>query len=134
MPTDFKKKVTNLRRDLEREIASLENELRSKKDLLATLSRVEGGRGRRRGPIRKHATAAKRGRKGTGRRSSKNRDMIVEAASKMRGQFTLAQLREKIQEKHPKFGGKYPSSTIITTLKTTPEVRKVKRGYYKFKG
>jgi len=133
MPTDFKKKVTSLRKDLEREIASLESELANKKDLLATLSQVETGRMKRR-TTRKYATAAKRGGKKTGRRKSKNRDMIIEAASKMRGQFSMAQLVEKIKSKHPKFGGKYPAGTIITTLKSTPEVKKVKRGYYTYKG
>ena len=134
MPTDFKKKVTSLRKDLEREIASLESELANKKDLLATLSQVETGRGKRRTVTRKYATATKRVGKKTGRRKSKNRDMIIEAASKMRGQFSMAQLVEKIKSKHPKFGGKYPAGTIITTLKSTPEVKKVKRGYYTYKG
>lgn len=133
MPTDFKKKVINLRKDLEREIASLENELANKKDLLATLSRVETGRAKRT-TTRKYATATKKSGKKTGRRKSKNRDMIIEAASKMRGQFSMAQLVEKIKSKHPKFGGKYPAGTIITTLKSTPEVKKVKRGYYKYNG
>jgi len=129
MNKDFKKKVKDLRKDLEREISSLENELGNKKDLLATLSKVETGKSTRKTSTQRKARAGKKGP-----RRSKNRDMILDAASRLQGKFSLAELREKIQEKYPGFGGKYPSGTIITTIKSTPEIKKVKRGYYRYQG
>jgi hypothetical protein len=143
MISKTRKKAADLAKEIEREVRMLENELAQKRELLSTLSQLDllkAATGPR--PIRRRRGAAKRARPATrrraprigGRRRSKNRDAVITAASKLKGRFTLAQLREKIQEKEPRFGGRYPSGTILSVLKSTPEVKKVKRGTYVFRG
>jgi hypothetical protein len=137
------RKAAELAKELMREIDMLEAELSHKKDLLVTLSKIGGvskiGRPRRKpGPKPKSSVAMKgkpgRKPKATGRRRSKNRDAVLEAAGKLGSKFTLAELKDMLQRKDPKFGGKYASATILAVLKTTPEIKKVKRGLYTYKG
>jgi hypothetical protein len=144
MISKTRKKAADLAKEIEREVRMLENELAQKRELLSTLSQLDllkAATGPR--PTRRRRRAAiKRARPATrrraprigGRRRSKNRDAVIAAASRLKGRFTLAQLREKIQEKEPRFGGRYPSGTILSVLKSTPEVKKVKRGTYVFRG
>jgi len=140
MSSKLHKKVSDLAKELERDIATLESELAEKKALHAKLSDISGKAPRRRagkrGPGRpkKAAGMVKRATGGqTGRRKSKNRDIILAAASKLKGKFSLAELKSKIHEKHPKFGGKFASGTILATLRTTPEIKKLARGTYVLK-
>ncbi len=145
MSSSFKKKAVDLKKELIRDIRELEAELHEKKSLLDNLERIEVkkrgvyGRGRPRG--RTAGTKSARvagpvqgGRRKPVRRKSKHRDTIINAARKMKGRFTLAELKEKIFEKDPKFGGNYPSGTILAALKSTPEIKRLKRGVYRYKG
>ena len=68
------------------------------------------------------------------RRKSKNRDLILDAAKSFSGKFKLHELQAKVMHISPSFGGNHPSGTLIAVLKTTPEIRKIKRGEYKFVG
>jgi len=143
MISKTRKKAADLAKEIDREIRMLENELAQKRELLSTLSQLDllkAVTGRR--PARRRRAAIKRARPATrrraprlgGRRKSKNRDAILAAASRLKGRFTLAQLSEKIRERDPGFGGRYPSGTILSVLKSTPEIRKIKRGTYVFRG
>ncbi len=141
-----KKKAADLAKELKREIKMLEAELGHKKQLLATLGELDRKTpfGFRRGPgrpagTRPKASVAMRGRpagrtKRPVRRKSKNRDIVLDAAKKLKGRFSLADLRNEILKKEPKFGGKYASGTILAVLKNTPEVKKIGRGTYKLTG
>ena len=139
MPTNFERKAKALARDLETEIKSLEKELAGKKEVLSRLIEMGGGgkgrtttrRGRR--PLAETVgkTPTRRRKGATGRRKSKNRDIILKAASGFTGKFKLHELHEKIASINPKFGGTHPLGTILSVLKTTPEIKRVKRGIYK---
>ena len=145
MSAKFRKKATDLKKELAREIRTLEHELAEKKQLLSTLSQFES---RKRPSIARPRSIARpaprrrvkvsrpsAGRKTTRvRRPSKNRDTILTAAKRLKGRFTLAELKDKIFQNDPKFGGKYPSGTILALLRNTPEIKKLKRGVYRFKG
>ncbi|HEX9744471.1 MAG TPA: hypothetical protein VGB30_03500 [bacterium] len=128
MPKDIKSSVSRLVMELRKEISALEKELVDKRDVLSALEKVAGIK-KGRGPGRKPKSAIKRGR-----RKSKNRDVVLDAAKTFKGQFSLQELLNKIKSKNSKFGGKYPASTVITVLRTTPEVKKLKRGTYKYAG
>jgi len=69
-----------------------------------------------------------------GRRHSRNRDAVLDAAARLGDRFSLAELKDAMEKKDPKFGGQYASATILAVLKTTPEIKKVKRGTYAYKG
>lgn len=131
-----KKKAKDLAKELIREIKISERELQHKKQLLASLDQFQTEPGlRHRGPFAtKRPTmmvGAKRGRKPKPvRRKSKNRDIILNAANKLKGKFSLADLVKEIRKKNTKFGGKYPSGTILAVLRTTPEIKKQARGIY----
>lgn len=135
-----KKKAKDLAKELEREIKATEVELNHKKQLLASLDQFEAKpvmRGRR--PYAtKTPVVGRGGRPGRKampvRRKSKNRDAILGAAAKLRGNFSLADLIKEIHKKDPEFGGKYPSGTILAAFRNTPEIRKLKRGTYIYKG
>ena len=142
MPSEFERKAKELAHHLQEEIGRLEHELAGKKDMLDKLLSMYGGRpelrrGRR--PGRKPAIAAiekapaRRGR-ATGRRKSKNRDLVLEAAQDLPSKFKLHELQEKILSIDPKFGRKHPLGTILSVLKTTPEIKRVRRGLYKYSG
>jgi len=142
MADTTKKRALALAKELRREIAQMEEELDQKKSLLSTLSlfgvtRGPGTRGpRRAGPAapRKKSANGRRRRAVPAGRKSHNRDIVLAAASRIKGRFSLAQLRETIHESYPRFGGKYASGTIINIIKKTPEISKVKRGLYLYKG
>ncbi|MCX6647615.1 MAG: hypothetical protein NTY09_14830 [bacterium] len=134
-----KQKAKDLAKELKREIQIIESELNHKKQLLASLDMFEAKPGLR----GRYAIASKqpagigvgRGRRAMPkRRRSKNRDAILAAASKLEGKFSLAELIAEIHKKDPKFGGKYPSGTILAAFRTTPEIKKLKRGTYSYKG
>jgi len=134
-----KQKVKDLAKELKREIQIMESELNHKKQLLASLDMFDskpGPRGGFRTAGKQLAgTGVRRGRRAMPkRRRSKNRDAILAAASKLQGKFSLAELIAEIHKKDPKFGGKYPSGTILAAFRTTPEIKKLKRGTYSFKG
>jgi hypothetical protein len=143
MPTKLRKKAADLAKELKIEIKRLEHEVTVKKGLLETLGNIEGKLGGTRKIGRRTHWATKKAKgKGNGRRTrskiptrrkSKNRDIVLEAASKLKGKFSLAQLKDKILDKSPKFGGTYASGTILAVLRTTPEIKKLKRGTYTYK-
>jgi len=135
------KKAADLAKDLRREIQMLEAELNDKKHLLETLSQME-----RKTPFlgRKKPGPKPRGTVTMGRspvarkvvhtqRKSKNRDIVTDAAGKLGSKFSLAELKNEILKKYPKFGGDYASGTILAVLKNTPQIKKVKRGTYTYK-
>lgn len=134
-----KKKAKDLSKELIREIKIAELELHHKKQLLLSLDQFQSKPGLRRSGsfATKRPTmrvGAKRGRKAMPiRRKSKNRDIILNAAKKLKGKFSLADLVKEIRKKNTKFGGKYPSGTILAVLRTTPEIRKQARGIYSLK-
>lgn len=137
MAKKIKSSVSALTRELRSEIALLEKELKEKKEILLVLDKLSGRKTTAKRKGRLPAAGTKRGgkgKKGPVRRKSKNRDMVLEAASVLKAGFSLQDLLKTIHKKHPKFGGKYPSSTLITVLRTTPEVKKIKRGTYKYTG
>jgi len=145
MRSDFERKAKELVHDLEVEIRRLENELNNRKEILGKLQLIGGvpvRRGRRPGRRGRRAiaevTLGKPGRKirraTPARRKSKNRDLILKAASSFSGKFKLHELQARVLSLNPKFGGSHPSGTIISVIKTTPEIKKIKRGEYKFHG
>lgn len=133
-------KANDLAKELKREIQAMEAELDHKKQLLSSLAMfdIKPGFKARRKPGPKKAAAVKVARRGRRamptRRKSKNRDAILAAASKLGDKFSLAELISEIHKKNPKFGGKFPSGTVLATLRNTPEVKKIKRGTYAYKG
>ena len=140
IPSNFEKKAKALIGELLAEIRHLEAELEGKKDILSKLQKLGGvsSMRRTRGPGRRGITPAVRTvgrpRKGAhGRRKSKNRDLVLEAARSFSGKFKLHELQEKVLRSNSSFGGNSPSGTLIAVLKTTPEIKKIKRGEYKFK-
>jgi hypothetical protein len=146
MPSSFERKARELVHDLTVEITRMERELENKKDILKKLQLIgvePVRRGRKPGAKygRRAVTevaVAKPGRKARrvvpGRRKSKNRDLILKAASSFNGSFKLHNLQAKVLSIDPKFGGSHPSGAIIAVIRTTPEIKKVKRGEYKFAG
>lgn len=144
MARDIKSRVNSVARQLENEIRTLEYELAEKKEILSALKKLKGtGPARRLGrPIAGRKRAGRRpgpkpgpkpGRSMPGRRRSKNRDAILKAAKRFKGTFSLGELLKKVTAKNPDFGGKHPASTTLAVLKTTPEIRKIKRGIYRYK-
>ncbi|MFH1675630.1 MAG: hypothetical protein ABIC40_01310 [bacterium] len=134
MPSDFDKKVSELARELEREIGMLEKELTKKKELFGLLSKT--GKTGTRKPIRRMRpiAAAKVARRGHGkpeRRKSANREALLYAAREFNGQFKLADLIDRVLKRNPKFGGSHPTGAVLTVIRATPEIKKVKRGFYK---
>ena len=145
MPSSFERKAKELVHDLSVEITRMERELENKKDILKKLQLIgvePVRRGRKPGKYGRRsitaAIAAKPGRKARrvvpGRRKSKNRDLILKAASSFNGSFKLHNLQAKVLSLDPKFGGTHPSGAIIAVIRTTPEIKKVKRGEYRFAG
>ncbi len=141
MARDIKSRVIAVTRDLKTEIAKLERELAEKREVLHALTRLKGGPLRRSArPVagygRKTVTRKiARGRKAMPiRRKSKNRDALISAAKSMKGTFELKDLLKKAIAKDSTFGGKNPSTTALAVLKTTPEIRKVRRGLYQYRG
>lgn len=137
MADNFKSNVLSLVKDLRRAIAELESELETKKSALHSLEKIAGIQSM---PVRTYTKAvaakpvpSKRGGK-PGRRKSKNRDLVIAAASALPGKFSLTDLLRQIHKTNPGFGGKFAASALITVLKTTPEVKKLDRGVYKFVG
>jgi len=140
MTTRTQKKAAALVNELKKEIQTLDAELSYKKQLLSSLSmfdRKGPGPGRRGGrPKGKigRPVGRKPGRKVPVQRKSKNRDAILGAAERLNmKKFSLAELKTEILRKDPKWGGKYASGTILAALKTTPQIKKVKRGQYSLK-
>lgn len=143
MARDIKSRVAGLKRELKREITTLERELAEKKSILAALAKMAGrapaARRKRGRPKRAVAKApAKRKirkarRAAPARRKSKNRDAILAAARTFKGRFRLNELTDRILKKNPRFGGKHPAGAILAVLKNTPEIKKVKRGLYRYK-
>lgn len=139
MLKNTQKKAKDLAKELIREIKISERELQHKKQLLASLDQFQTKPGLTRlGPFAtKRPTmmvGAKRGRRAMPvRRKSKNRDIILNAAKKLKANFSLADLVREIRKKNTKFGGKYPSGTILAVLRTTPEIKKLRRGVYSLK-
>jgi len=145
MARDIKSRVSSLRRELKREINELERELTEKKDILTALGKMGGRKVVRKRKVRrarrvtakrpaKRRAVRKIRRAAPKRRKSKNRDAILAAAGTFRGRFKLNELTDKILKKNPRFGGKHPAGAILAVLKTTPEIKKVKRGLYRYKG
>jgi len=140
MFTKTQKKAADLVKELKKEIMVLEAELSHKKQLLGALAQLDRkapkamrSMGTRTGGI-KRPTARKYGAKAPVQRKSKNRDIIIGAANRIKkNKFTLGELKDEIRKKNPKFGGDYPSGTILAVLKNTPQIRKVKRGTYSYK-
>lgn len=148
MARDIKSRVNSVARQLEDEIRTLEYELAEKKEILSALRKLKGtGPARRLGrPINGRKRAGRKiagrpgpkpgpkpGRSMPARRQSKNRDAILKAAKRFKGTFSLGELLKKVTAKNPDFGGKHPASTTLAVLKTTPEIRKIKRGLYRYK-
>ena len=138
MARNIKSSVSALAKELRANIAELERDLAEKRGVLSALEQVYGGGTRKSTNGRRVTSAARKPRASRGggpkRRRSKNRDIVINAASALGGNFTLQELLHKIRAKNPGFGGKYPSSTLITVIRTTPAVKKVRRGQYKYAG
>jgi hypothetical protein len=140
IPSNFEKKAKALIGDLLAEIRHLEAELEGKKDILSKLQKLGGvsavrrtRRGGRRGITPAVRIGGRTRRAIHGRRKSKNRDLVLEAARSFSGKFKLHELQEKVLRANSSFGGNHPSGTLIAVLKTTPEIKRIKRGEYKFK-
>ena len=140
MTTKTQKKAAALISELKKEIHTLEAELSHKKQLLSSLSMFDrkpygtGRRGGRPKGVVGRPAGRKPGRKAPTQRKSKNRDAILGAAERLNmKKFSLAELKDEILRKDPKWGGKYASGTILAALKTTPQIKKVKRGQYSYK-
>ena len=142
MPSDFNRKARELVHELQQEIQRMEGELNNKKEILERLENIGGTpvrikrRYRRKAAVESGITRRGRrpGKRIPGRRRSANRDVVLQAARTFAGRFKLHELQAKVTSINPKFGGNHPSGTIISVLKTTPEIRKIRRGEYKYKG